>query len=79
MLQAYYNAGFYDRVVDIWEGRVERDPGNAQARISLAASYLAAGDRQKAVENIQRAIEINPNFKEQGEFYIREIRAGRNP
>ncbi len=79
LVRAYVDVGLLDRVVEVWEKRVEREPGNAQYHLSLAAAYLQSGQRESAIVELERVIELNPDFKEQGEFYIREIRAGRNP
>jgi len=58
---------------------VEENPFNPQIRLSLAASYLAVGNRIQSILEIEKIIELDPDFKDQGEFFIREIRAGRNP
>lgn len=79
LVRAYFDAGLYDRVVAIWKGRVERNPSDPQTRVSLAAAYLAAGSRAAAVAELERAVELNSAFREQGEFLIKEIQAGRNP
>ncbi|HEY4510904.1 MAG TPA: O-antigen ligase family protein [Candidatus Paceibacterota bacterium] len=79
LLNAYFSAKMYDRVIAIWQKRIEANPLNIQLRVSLAASYLAAEDRINAVRALQEAIQINPDFKVQGEAFIREIQAGRNP
>ncbi len=79
LLNAYYQAKRFDLVVKIWEGRVAKDPSNLQFHVSLAASYLASGQRQEAIAELQKAIDLNASFKEQGEFFIKEIQAGRNP
>ena len=79
LIQAYFDTGQIDKVIGIWEFRVDQSPNNAQYRVSLAASYLQAGLREQAIGQLERAIELNPDFKEQGEFFIQEIRAGRNP
>ena len=79
LVRAYFDARLYDRVISIWKVRVEKNPTDPQARVSLAAAFLAAGDRTSAVTELERVIELNPTFKEQGEFLIKEIRAGRNP
>ena len=48
--------------------------------MNLAATYLELGERQKSIEELERAIELNPAFKGQGgDFLINEIKAGRNP
>ena len=79
LVQAYFDVGLLDRVIAIWESRVNSQPNNAQFHISLGAAYLQAGRRSEAVAEIRKAIEFNPAFKEQGEFFIKEIQAGRNP
>ena len=79
LLQTYINTNNWQRVIDINLLRVENDPTNAQQRITLAASYLQLDRRAEAIEQIEKAIELSPDLKEQGEFLIQEINAGRNP
>lgn len=78
-VNAYLSRGQYDRVVRIWEKQVENNPNNAQSRLSLAASYIEIGEREKAIKELEKVIELSPDFREQGEFFISEIRAGRKP
>lgn len=79
LLNAYAAAGRYEKVREIWEKRAADDPGNEQNHLSLAAAYIALGRTEDAVARIEHVIEINPAFRERGEFFIREIRAGRVP
>ncbi len=79
LLRAYSERKNLLMVVAIWEKFVENNPGNAQYHVSLAANYLQIGERQKAIEQLEKAIELEPKFKQQGEYYINEIKAGRNP
>ena len=79
LLNAYAQAGNFGRVRDIWLLFLEQEPNNIQFRVNLAATYLKLGNREEAIRQIQKSIEINPNFKEQGNGFIQEIRAGRNP
>jgi thioredoxin-like negative regulator of GroEL len=58
---------------------VADDPGNWQNHLQLAAVYLEVGQRQQAIAELQKAIDINEEFRQQGEYFISEIRAGRNP
>ena len=78
-VSAYLAAGDYERVVEVWKKIIEKNPNNAQYYVSLAATYLQIGQRDKAIESLEKAIELEPRFKEQGEYYINEIKAGRNP
>ncbi|MBU1159993.1 O-antigen ligase family protein [Patescibacteria group bacterium] len=79
LIRAYVEINRFDRVAALWEKMIELNPTNAQYRVNLAASYLEIGERGKCIEQLQKAIELEPKFKEQGEYYINEIRAGRNP
>lgn len=79
VVKAYFDVRHYDKVLDIWKVRAERNPGDPQAHVSLAAAHLLNNNRNQAIAELQKAIALNPAFKEQAEFYIKEIRAGRNP
>ena len=78
-LKAYAQKNNFEKVVAILKVFIDKNPTNIQYRLNLAAVYLQAGYRTKSVEQLEKAIEANPNFKKQGEFYISEIKAGRNP
>jgi len=78
-VNAYARINNYNRVKEIWLGFIEQEPNNAQYHISLAATYMQTKEKENAISEIQKAIEINPQFKQQGEYYINEIKAGRNP
>ncbi|MBU2219245.1 O-antigen ligase family protein, partial [Patescibacteria group bacterium] len=79
LIRAYVEIGNFYKVVAIWESLIEQNPNNAQYRVSLAASYLQINEREKAIEQLEKTIELEPKFKQQGEYFINEIRAGRNP
>lgn len=76
---AYASLSRYDKVIEIWKKKIELNPNNPQYHVSLAASYLANNQRAKAVEELRVAINLNPEFKTNGEHFINEILAGRNP
>ena len=80
IINAYAGIGRYDLVRDSWITLIKDEPKNAQHHVNLAATYLQLGERQKSIEELERAIELNPAFKGQGgDFLINEIKAGRNP
>jgi O-antigen ligase/Tfp pilus assembly protein PilF len=79
LVNAYARAGNYARVRDIWLKFIEQSPQNSQYHINLAATYLKLGDRDHSVAELEVAIALNPQFQKQGEYYIGEIKAGRNP
>ncbi len=79
IISAYASVGRFDKVIEIWKTKLEADPNNSQFHISLAASYLGNKQRSKAIEELRVAIKLNPAFKTNGEHFISEIQAGRNP
>ena len=78
-LKAYAQKNNFDKVTAILKVFIDKNPTNIQYRLNLAAVYLQAGYRTRSIEQLEKAIEANPSFKKQGEFYISEIKAGRNP
>lgn len=79
LLKAYIDTKDYKSAGEVLNMLIASDPTNYRYHISLAALYLEKGERQKAIAEIQKAIDVNPEFKDQGEYYIKEIKAGRNP
>lgn len=79
IINAYAERGEYGKVLSIWQARLKTNPENPQFRLALAATYLKIGEREKAISELRGVIKLYPDFKAQGEFYIKEIRAGRNP
>lgn len=79
IVKAYYDTKDFDSALRYAEAIAEYTPNDVQAHISLAALYSEMGMRAKAIASLRRAIELEPSFKEQGEYYIREIEAGRQP
>lgn len=69
----------YQEIINVVQKRIELDPTNLQHRITLTAAYLQAGRRQEAIQTLQELIKLEPSFKDKGEYYISEIKAGRNP
>jgi len=75
-LNAYSRIEDFEIVKEIWLEFIRLEPNNPQYYVSLAATYNHLGQIEKAVESIEKAIEIEPRFKEQGEDLIESIRAG---
>ncbi|MFA6270192.1 MAG: O-antigen ligase family protein [Candidatus Paceibacterota bacterium] len=69
----------FSEIIDVAQKRFVLDPTNLQHKITLTAAYLQAGRRLEAVQTLQEIIRLDPTFKEKGDFYIKEIEAGRNP
>ncbi len=81
--RAYEKKGDYATIILIWQKRIAdaqaSGADSAQYHVSLAAAYMGAGQRTKAVAELRAAIALDSAFKEQGAYYIQEIEAGRNP
>lgn len=79
IVNAYASVGRFDQLIVFREEQIKKNPENLEAYISLSATYLELGERGKAIAELERATQLFPQFKEQGEFFIREIKAGRKP
>jgi cytochrome c-type biogenesis protein CcmH/NrfG len=58
---------------------VKKEPNNIQYRFSLAAAYLATGNRSQSIAELREAARLDPRVKAQADILIAEIQAGRNP
>ncbi len=76
ILNAYKNTGQLDKMILVAEKISEEKPNDPQSYITLAASYYEVGRNIDAIEQIRKAIELDPNFKEQGEGFIKAIQEG---
>ncbi|MBU1091928.1 O-antigen ligase family protein [Patescibacteria group bacterium] len=79
IVNAYAAVDNFEKVRDIWLLFIEQDPANAQHHVNLAATYLKLGEKELSISELEKAMELNPGFKEQAEYYINEIKEGRNP
>jgi O-antigen ligase/Flp pilus assembly protein TadD len=77
ILHALYYAGQYNQLIDLWKVRVQNAPTDVNSRISLAAAYLLIKDKTNAIAQINKAIELDQNFKSQGDEYIKAIKSGQ--
>lgn len=79
VLQAYLDTGDVASVLTTVEARTEAHPTDYRAWVQLGAVYLQVGRRADSISALEKAISLNPQFKNEGEYYISEIKAGRNP
>lgn len=75
--QAYLQAGRFDKAAEIWERMVADNPSDARLRAALGVAHARSGRSALGISEIQKAIQLEPRFKEDGERIIEDIRAGR--
>ncbi len=72
-LKAYADIGDTAHVLSILNARLAQNPNDIQTKLNLAAEYNTIGQKQKAISLIQEIIAAHPEFKTQGETYIKQI------
>lgn len=72
-VKAYSDIGDYNTVVLILSARIAKNPTDTQSKLNLASAYLSMGQKSQAINIIREIISTNPDFKTQGEAYIKEI------
>lgn len=76
ILQAYFDTGDFEKAIAVAEARLNEVPTDINRFTQLAGIYLEAGERQKAIETLQAAIQSNPDFAAQGAQFIQQIESG---
>lgn len=79
LLAAYVDTGNFLKAIQAIELRAALRPDDLETRFRLAAGYLLVENRTKSIEILQQVITDFPAARDQAEYYISEIRAGRNP
>ncbi len=73
---AYVTKKQYGKAVSLWEKIVQENPDNYQYRLYLGANYLTIGRSDLAMQQLDKAAEINPEVKDQVEYYLQQIKSG---
>ncbi|MSU56447.1 MAG: tetratricopeptide repeat protein, partial [Candidatus Taylorbacteria bacterium] len=79
LVKAYFENKQFAKAISLLKLRLEKNPKDPQTHVSLAAAYLSNGNRAESIRELETVIGLDSNFKKQGEYYINEIKAGRNP
>lgn len=79
ILETLLQKKMYNEIIEIAKLKIASDPKNPQVYMSLAGLYLQMKRPADAIAQIQKVIELAPESKQMGEYYISEIRAGRDP
>ena len=77
-INAYADAGQINRVLEIWQEHIVREPDNAQYRFNIAATYLRLGKRAEAIKELEEAKRLDPSTEKQVASLIKDIRAGKD-
>jgi len=76
LIQTYTSTKKYDRVIGIWNKRVEAAPRDTNVLMGLASAYFSQGNTTQTIATIRKVIEIDPNSKAQMETIIKQIQDG---
>lgn len=74
LISEWTNARRFDIVAESLEKRAEKNPGDTQLKVSLAAAYKELGEKEKAVQVLEGIIAEKPEYKTQIDQFIKEIR-----
>lgn len=79
IIKAFFDIKDYASALKYAKQAAEREGATADNFISLASVYSELGQYQKAIEAIRKVIELQPSFKDQGEYYIKQLEQGKKP
>ncbi len=69
----------WNELVRVFSYRIENGADTVDNNVSLAVAYLKIGNRARSIEVLKRVAGRDPQYKQQMEYFIGEIEAGRDP
>lgn len=73
---AFATRNRYDRIVEIWSAHLEKQPNDSEARFVLAGAYYTMGNKDLALQELQKAKELNPAIAAQADSLIQQVLGG---
>jgi tetratricopeptide (TPR) repeat protein len=64
----YLKKNMSDNAMDIFQGLVDKMPGNSTYRFHLGMAYAQKGDKPKAIKELQQALRSSPSKDEEGKI-----------
>lgn len=79
LLRTVVSLGTEKMVGDLVEKMVEVFPNRPQILVSGSAAYFEIGEKEKSIELLERAIQLEPGFEAEASQIIQEIKEGKDP
>jgi tetratricopeptide (TPR) repeat protein len=72
MIDVYAETNDYKKIIPLYETLIAGEPDNPQYYASLAFAYAVAGDEEKVVFNLNKAVELQPELAPEAEAFLKE-------
>lgn len=79
LLNAVTSATDTDFTISLYEARVEQKPESEQNWVSLSFLYYQTGEKDKAVDTLERGSKAIPTFSKTATCFANNIKGGREP
>lgn len=76
LVRIYLEARHYDRLVAIWQERLENKPNDIDLHLGLAEIYFLSGRSEDAIKELERVAQLNPAQAAEMRSLINQIRNG---
>ncbi len=73
-LKAFIGIGDYNSAITILSQRLKDDPKNIQNNLTLASVYATIGQKDKAVEQLNKILADHPEYKNEIDSYISQLK-----
>ncbi len=77
IVNALGNSGYYAQVVALENEKIAQGLANGRDYFSLAGGYASLGQKEKALEAVEKAVSVDASLKEQADQLKAQIGAGR--
>jgi len=74
LIRSYLIRKNFKKIAFLYEAMIELQPNSADLYARLAATYKEIGEIEKARQTVQRAVELDPSFKEEAEMFLKLLK-----
>jgi len=72
LIDIYAKKNNYFKIIPLYERLIAINPANPQYYASLAVAYAGAGDKEKMVLNIEKAVELQPELAAEAKKFLEQ-------
>ncbi|MFH0819660.1 MAG: O-antigen ligase family protein [bacterium] len=73
LIRVYTVKNDFQKLTELYNKLIEFDPNKAEYHAKLAFSYAQIGQKDKAIAEVKKAVELDPSYAQEAEKFLKEL------